>query len=393
MDFHGLAVQDIRGILPRSGAPMHGPLTHRALGQITGIAVHWDAEERPHAYDSIARYVSEANYHINEDWGNGWHGDGLMYHFKIDNTGVIFYTRDVAEMVWAVTDENPYYISICLDGGPGQQPTHEQAQALQDLLNELCFNHPEFPASQADVRGHQEVPSNATQCPGTFMACVHEYRNSRTTNPNNYAYDYPPQEPVTTVPVEQSPAPVNPVAPPPPSVPEPLPPAPAPGTVVTPEQEPGKGGGDSNGQQSGDVPVQTPSQQSAPVLSDLPEFMATFAPFSGATLGPNDKVAGIEVHLKYDAVAVDLTSDGAPRTLTADRPFRSSGTLMDNGHKYYRGTGGGWYAVPADYIVEDAPAADAAPAASSIPSAWGRFWAAVRDPFGALIRLFAGLRS
>jgi len=164
MDFHGLPVQDIRGKLPRN--PNGNPRQRRPLSAITGIAVHWDAEERPDAYNSLARYVAQANYHIQKDWGNGLRGDGLMYHFKIDNAGGIFWTRDLEDVLYAVKDGNESHLSICLDCGEGQKPTREQAEALQKLLDELCFKHPEFPAGQAQVRGHKEVGGNSTTCPG-----------------------------------------------------------------------------------------------------------------------------------------------------------------------------------------------------------------------------------
>ena len=201
MDFHGLPVQDIRSQLPRNRTPGHGPNQTRPLSAITGIAVHWDAEYRPHAYKSLDRYIGQANYHIKKDWssnGSGAYGDGLMYHFRIDNTGIIFWTRGLEEVVWAVSAANYNYVSICLDCGMDNQlkqqpPTREQAQALQKLLDELCFKHPEFPAGQQDVKGHGEIPTNSTNCPGSLLPMVHSYRAERNTHPENYQYDYPPR--------------------------------------------------------------------------------------------------------------------------------------------------------------------------------------------------------
>lgn len=189
MDFHGLPVQDIRGQLPRN--PNGNPRQRRPLSAITGIAVHWDAEKRPDAYNSLARYVAQANYHIQKDWDErpgdqGVRGDGLMYHFKIDNAGGIFWTRDLEDVLWAVSDGNYNHLSICLDCGEGQKPTREQAEALQKLLDELCFKHPEFPAGQGQVRGHKEVGGNSTTCPGSIMPMVLSYRSERNTHPENY---------------------------------------------------------------------------------------------------------------------------------------------------------------------------------------------------------------
>lgn len=272
MDFHGLAVTDIRNQLPRNGNG--GPNLERPVGVITGIAVHWDAMERPHDYDSISRYVEEANYHINEDWGGGNNGDGLMYHFKIDNVGEIFYTRSIEDMVWAVSAQNYVYISICLDCGADQQPTREQVQSLENLLNEICFNHPEFPATQGDVRGHQEVPSNSTQCPGSYMDAVVGYRNEQNTHPENYSYDYAP---------DPTPAP----APPPTPAPSPSP-TPAPTPAPTPPPSPGE-------------PIYTTSEAGSYYLNQP----ASLVDFVSGAIGKQFNVGE-----SYDVGVVATTPDG-----------------------------------------------------------------------------------
>ena len=125
---------------------------------------HWDAVWRPAAYNSLARYKNEAQEHINRDWGGGARGDGLMYHFKIDNVGEIFWCRDLEDLLWAAGPANATSIHICMDGTVGQTPTAAQAAGLNRLLYELCYKHPEFPAGRGNVKGHKEVM--ATQCPG-----------------------------------------------------------------------------------------------------------------------------------------------------------------------------------------------------------------------------------
>jgi hypothetical protein len=62
----------------------------RSLSAITKIVVHYDAVRVPPAegsaiaYDPVARYVAQANYHIAKNWNEGAgpvvHGFGLMYH-------------------------------------------------------------------------------------------------------------------------------------------------------------------------------------------------------------------------------------------------------------------------------------------------------------------------
>ena len=63
------------------------PQEARSGTSITKIVVHHDAAMRAHDYDSMARYRSEAAAHYQRL------GPGLQYHFKIDNTGEIFWIR------------------------------------------------------------------------------------------------------------------------------------------------------------------------------------------------------------------------------------------------------------------------------------------------------------
>ena len=143
---------DIRDQLPRNGTYMKRPLS-----AVTQIAVHWDAEWRPHEYDSIARYKRQAQYHINKDWGGGAHGDGLMYAYKIDNVGDTFWCRNLDEVLWNVGGRPNYYtLPVCFDCGSRQLATREQAEGFEKLIEELCYHHPEFPATQGDVHGHRE---------------------------------------------------------------------------------------------------------------------------------------------------------------------------------------------------------------------------------------------
>lgn len=206
-----MQITDIRGILPRSGTYMKRP-----MNAITKIAVHWDAMNRPHEYDSVARYVGEAQMHINKDWGGGAHGDGLMYHLKIDNVGEVFQCRNYDEVLWNVGGNPNYYtLAVCLDGTTGQNPTKEQAESFEKLMAHLCYEHPEFPATQGDVMGHREwVP---TECPGLRnLQMVHEYNANGKVNTSDLVYDYQPT-PTPEPPVVVPPA-KPPVAPPTPPV-------------------------------------------------------------------------------------------------------------------------------------------------------------------------------
>lgn len=373
----GLEVVDLRARLPRNGRWLGRPVS--AIKQIAG---HWDAEHRPHVYDSIQRYIGQANYHINKDWAppGNVHGDGLMYAWKIDNVGVVFITRDLEDVLWSVGDQNYVTASYCFDGTTGEGCTREQIASEQILLEVLCFNCPEFPASRGNVLGHQEVPGNSTSCPGDFLASIRSYRGERNTHPELYAYEQPPSAPAPQ-PAPPVPPPVpqpEPIQPPveappsqqPPIVPEapespatsptsdPVPPMP--GTVIQPDRppEPGKGGAQSGtdtpnpsptGQTQGDIPVKSTP---APILKD-PEQDHFEAFESPRTL-----------MLVADSYAIDLHAAKSPKgPYVAGTPIVGiTGILTQasNGRRYYVGRD---YAIPMEAFddSEDDTEPDPAP--------------------------------
>jgi hypothetical protein len=239
---NGLVVHDIRGQLPRNGTWMRRPVS-----AIKRIAVHYDAENRPHEYDSLQRYKNEAQYHINKDWGGGAHGDGIMYALIIDNVGDVFVCRDIEDVTWHVGNPNYSALATKYDGTEGQEPTREQAESAQKVLEVLCYRCPEFPASQGDVWGHQEFVQfggNATACPGLFLELAIGYRDNRDINAGRYTYDWPknpaPQPTPTPVPTPTpTPTPVPEPTPTPVPTPEPTPePLPEPTPIPTPEPTP-----------------------------------------------------------------------------------------------------------------------------------------------------------
>jgi hypothetical protein len=164
---------DIRNSLPRNGLQdsPHG-------NDIRKIVVHHDAQWRSADYDSVARYVSQAWGHINRG------EDGLQYHYKVDNVGEIFWCRNHEETLWHCGDYpvNRTSIAICVDGDFTQQtPTREQYQGLKELLDNLCTQHPEFPADEGQVFTHKDFA--ATACPGMLRDFIVQYRNTGTATP------------------------------------------------------------------------------------------------------------------------------------------------------------------------------------------------------------------
>jgi len=172
----------------------------RSGNSITKIVVHHDASIRAHDYDSMARYRSEAAAHYQRL------GPGLQYHFKIDNTGEIFWIRpfEVATYHSGDYNVNRTSVAICVDGyfhpEPNQVPTREQYEALKQLLDWLCTKNPQFPADQNDVYAHREITPTAC-CGNTLFPFVVDYRNSNG-NPSipNVAFDWPSMQPATPAP-------------------------------------------------------------------------------------------------------------------------------------------------------------------------------------------------
>lgn len=198
-------ITDVRGDKYLNPAP---PET-RSVSKIASIIVHHDAVVRPHDYDTMARLRNEAAVHYNNL------GPGLQYHYSIDNVGEIFWVRPHEATLWHAGNlaVNRTSLAIKLDGyfhpGINQVPTKEQLEALQQLLDKLCFQHPEFPATQQNVFGHREIVGTA--CPGDNMINrVVSYRNSKVVPLEGTVYDWPEYQPSTPAPAPEAPAPTPP---------------------------------------------------------------------------------------------------------------------------------------------------------------------------------------
>jgi cell division protein FtsN len=175
---------------------------------ITSISVHHDASFRPHDYDSVARYHAEAAEHYTRL------GPGLQYHYKIDNTGVIFKIRPHEVWTYTVgTAENVTCLAICLDGNfENQEPTKEQFEALYQLIKNLCTEHPEFPATWPDVRSHNDYSSTA--CCGAnlrgHILPIQDEASAQAQLLNQGTYDWPEYQPGEPKPKPKDPAPIPP---------------------------------------------------------------------------------------------------------------------------------------------------------------------------------------
>ncbi len=143
----------------------------RAVSGITLLVVHWDGSGTPWERDYWPpdRYAVESLAHIAKDWdGEGSYGAGLMYHERIDRWGRVWLTRRPEELVWAATRANRISYNLCVDAGPGWEPTIVQVGAVAARV--ACLRA-QFGLGRACLVGHGELRSygNVTECPGELL--------------------------------------------------------------------------------------------------------------------------------------------------------------------------------------------------------------------------------
>jgi hypothetical protein len=182
-------ITNVIACLPRR--PNSRSYLTRPIDAIKLIVVHYDEVAVPPskqgrlAYDPLARYISQANYHINNNWnedvGPTLRGFGLMYHYRVSADGRIWQTQPDDLILWHARHANFAGLAICCDLGSGQSPPPAQLDGLRALLNHLCCHRPDFPASRGDVFGHSELTTagNRTPCPGTLLSWVQSYRQAK----------------------------------------------------------------------------------------------------------------------------------------------------------------------------------------------------------------------
>lgn len=145
----------------------------RSVGGIKWLTVHHTASQATGTDDQVMQ--NEANHHIN---GNGW--AGLSYHFFISKSGKIYQINNLSDLTYhdAVNVDS---IGIVLAGyfhSPvNEKPTDAQLKALRYLLDQLCTQHPEFPADQSNVVPHKMRSSTAC-CGDNAIGYPNDYRNT-----------------------------------------------------------------------------------------------------------------------------------------------------------------------------------------------------------------------
>jgi len=140
----------------------------RFEGGINVLTVHHTADTFVGTNEQILQ--REAGFHIN---GNGW--PGLSYHYFITPDGTIFQINKHTDITWH-DSRNTDTLGIALHGDfTSVKPSSNQLSSLKFLLDWLCTENPQFPASQQSVFGHREI--SPTACPGNqFFPMVVEYR-------------------------------------------------------------------------------------------------------------------------------------------------------------------------------------------------------------------------
>lgn len=193
-------ITDLRGVLPRTAVKS----AQRTRDKITMLVVHHAGDGRvwPDKYDALQEYKNEATYHINKDWGGGYHGNGLQYHYKIDRQGTIYRTRNIEDILWHASNANNISIGICLDGDLTKQHyTKAQEKSLYNLLDEICAW---LNIKRQNVFGHGELKAygNYTACPGVAIECVIKYRDGHNEDAQEVDFN---QFRGKTIKAEQSP--------------------------------------------------------------------------------------------------------------------------------------------------------------------------------------------
>jgi hypothetical protein len=174
-------INDVRGSMPRAH---HENESRRALTDISTGVWHYDAVHAPDSYDPMSRYRGEASYHINKVWGydssgRPLYGYSIMYHYKVDRWGQIWWLNDLELITWHARGANGRGVALCTDLGEGQEPTAAQVASMRALSDWLSYERPDVPNLQrADWFGHGELKAdgNVTLCPGKMLPFVQAYR-------------------------------------------------------------------------------------------------------------------------------------------------------------------------------------------------------------------------
>lgn len=184
----------------RQGKPRNIAIHHSAVLSQTG-----DLTELKN------RVASHNNYHKtkSEGWNNTTLGEfgykWIRYHWAISRQGDILQLQDEKYVLYHSGDGskgefNYWGIAILFEGNfQEQQPTENMMKSAVKLIREIEKRYGIDPK----VRGHKEVSSTATSCPGVNLGTSQSgWIKSLITNVNDKNYKTDPTPPPVTPPQE-----------------------------------------------------------------------------------------------------------------------------------------------------------------------------------------------
>jgi hypothetical protein len=167
-----------------------GPTNRRPLSQKQGAIVHYAGANQNLNLTDMQLWQSYATHHIRPNgFGQGYTGNGIMYHIGIDRDGSKHLLRDIELDAWHCGSwpENGIALSINLPIGGNQRSTKAALKSLREVCDDwIAAGH----GDRSMIKGHQEVDPKWTACPGTLLQdFVIPYRNGESEQPMaNYAH-------------------------------------------------------------------------------------------------------------------------------------------------------------------------------------------------------------
>jgi N-acetylmuramoyl-L-alanine amidase len=143
---------------------------HSTMGPEREVTGHYSAT--PRARDWRAGVQSALSFHRSH-LAQGWAGIG--YHYLIADDGAIICCRPVLWVGAHVLAQNDGRVGVNMPGTTGDRPTRRQARALNWLLHNAHtgalprVHRTDNDLSRLPIRGHRQVPGQATSCPGLFL--------------------------------------------------------------------------------------------------------------------------------------------------------------------------------------------------------------------------------
>jgi len=142
-------IVDLTLTLPRNP---DSPYTPRDVASIRWVVLHHSGGPADQTPESIARFHIETR---------GW--SGIAYNYLIYEDGRIFAARPLDVVPACVKGHNEESLCICFVGDFSTRPPSPTAIAAGVWLTHLLRN---AYTQVAGVRGHREMPAQATPCPG-----------------------------------------------------------------------------------------------------------------------------------------------------------------------------------------------------------------------------------